>query len=56
MDPSMTEVVTEAQVLSTVLRQELKEWEKSFATAHKGRKPGREDIKQCPKIGWACDG
>ncbi|KAI9772010.1 MAG: DNA replication regulator sld2 [Geoglossum simile] len=31
---------------STVLRQELKAWEKSFADANGGRKAGREDIKR----------
>lgn len=29
----------------TILRQELKIWEKEFAAAHGGRKAGREDIK-----------
>jgi len=33
------------------LRAELKEWERSFATTHDGRKAGREDIKQHPEIG-----
>lgn len=33
------------------LRQELKEWEKSFAASNEGRKAGREDIKQHPEIG-----
>lgn len=46
-----TEVVTEMQLLLTALRVELKEWEKLFAAAHEGRKPGREDIKRCPEIG-----
>ncbi|KAL8825866.1 MAG: hypothetical protein Q9191_004152 [Dirinaria sp. TL-2023a] len=32
------------------LRLELKEWEKAFATAHGGRKAGREDIKEHPEI------
>ncbi|KAL8780756.1 MAG: hypothetical protein Q9203_000635 [Teloschistes exilis] len=32
------------------LRQELKEWEKSFAASNEGRKAGREDIKQHPEI------
>ncbi len=45
------EVLTETQTLLATLRQELKEWEKSFAATHEGRKPGREDIKQCPQIG-----
>ena len=35
------------------LRLELKEWEKSFAEAHSGRKAGREDIKQHLDIGKA---
>ncbi|KAL8700303.1 MAG: hypothetical protein Q9201_005522 [Fulgogasparrea decipioides] len=35
---------------SQKLRLELKEWEKSFAAAHNGRKAGREDIKQHPEI------
>ena len=33
------------------LRQKLKEWETSFAVAHEGRKPGREDVKKNPEIG-----
>lgn len=33
------------------LRQELKEWEKSFAASNEGRKAGRQDIKQHPEIG-----
>ncbi|KAL8668093.1 MAG: hypothetical protein Q9202_000071 [Teloschistes flavicans] len=32
------------------LRQELKEWEKSFAAGNEGRKAEREDIKQHPEI------
>lgn len=39
------------QVESCKLRQVLKEWEKSFAAAHNGRKAGRDDIKQHPEIG-----
>jgi hypothetical protein len=38
---------------STALRQELKEWEKSFAEANGGRKAGRNDIKQDVVIGIA---
>ena len=41
------------RVESYRLRLELKEWEKSFAEAHSGRKAGREDIKQHPDIGNA---
>lgn len=33
------------------LRQKLKEWETSYAAAHEGRKPGREDVKKNPEIG-----
>lgn len=33
------------------LRQELKEWEKTFAIANGGRKAGRDDIKKNPAIG-----
>ena len=33
------------------LRAELKAWEKNFAIAHEGRKPGRNDIKAEPSIG-----
>jgi len=33
------------------LRLQLKAWEKSFAAANGGRKPGRDDIKQEPVIG-----
>jgi len=35
------------------LRQELKEWEKSFAAANQGRKAERDDIKAHPTIGTA---
>lgn len=35
---------------STALRTTLKEWEKSFALSHDGRKPGKDDIKACPEI------
>lgn len=42
---------TRTDALATRLRLELKEWEQSFATAHQGRKAGREDIKQHPEIG-----
>ena len=34
----------------TSLRTKLKEWEKSFAELHSGRKPGKEDIKACTEI------
>ncbi len=30
---------------STTLRTKLKDWEKSFAASHDGRKPGKDDIK-----------
>ena len=36
---------------SSVLRQELKVWERNFAAANGGRKAGRDDIKQNPTIG-----
>lgn len=36
---------------SSLLRQELKTWERDFAAANGGRKAGREDIKQHPTIG-----
>lgn len=39
------------QKRSHSMRQELKIWEKEFATANGGRKAGREDIKQNPSIG-----
>ena len=42
---------TKPQEESYKLRLELKEWEKSFAAAHSGRKAGRDDIKQHPDIG-----
>jgi len=35
----------------SLLRQELKVWEKSFAAQNGGRKAGREDIKRDPAIG-----
>ncbi|EQL28546.1 hypothetical protein BDFG_08741 [Blastomyces dermatitidis ATCC 26199] len=35
----------EEQQASSTLRAELKEWERSFASANGGRKPGRDDIK-----------
>ena len=38
---------------SLQLRADLKQWEGDWATAHAGRKPGRDDIKQNPDIG-AC--
>ena len=36
---------------AVTLRAELKVWEKAFASAHGGKKAGREDIKQNPDIG-----
>lgn len=42
---------TELTEQSVFLRQELKVWERQFATANDGRKAGREDIKQNPHIG-----
>jgi hypothetical protein len=39
----------------TVLRQELKVWEREFAAANGGRKAGRDDIKHHPSIGMARD-
>jgi hypothetical protein len=36
---------------SNTLRQELKEWEKTFAAANGGRKAGRDDIKKDAVIG-----
>lgn len=38
---------------STTLRTKLKDWEKSFAAIHEGRKPGKDDIKNCPDISKA---
>jgi hypothetical protein len=38
---------------SLQLRAELKQWEADWATAHGGKKPGRDDIKRNPDIG-AC--
>lgn len=35
---------------STELRQELKLWEKEFASANNGRKASRDDIKAHPNI------
>jgi len=35
----------------TILRQELKVWEREFAAANGGRKAGRDDIKHTPSIG-----
>jgi hypothetical protein len=51
MAASSGELSTEIQVIVTALRQDLKQWESSFAAAHEGRKAGREDIKQHPDIG-----
>jgi hypothetical protein len=36
---------------SLQLRAELKTWEGEWASAHGGKKPGRQDIKQNPDIG-----
>lgn len=36
---------------SATLRAELKQWEKTFAEANRGRKAGRGDIKKDPAIG-----
>ncbi|OJJ48668.1 hypothetical protein ASPZODRAFT_50108, partial [Penicilliopsis zonata CBS 506.65] len=35
---------------STILRAELKEWERAFAAANGGKKAGRDDIKKVPEI------
>ncbi|KPM34011.1 DNA replication regulator SLD2 [Neonectria ditissima] len=35
---------------SQLLRVDLKAWESDWAKAHKGRKPGRDDIKATPEI------
>ena len=51
MADTSSELSTETQVIVTALRQDLKQWETSFAAAHEGRKAGREDIKQHPNIG-----
>lgn len=53
MEGSNPATVTEVDTLglAKALRLELKEWEQSFAVAHQGRKAGRGDIKQHPKIG-----
>ena len=42
---------TELYIVAKELRQELKEWEQSFAAAHQGRKAERADIKLHPDIG-----
>ena len=42
---------TERDTVARSLRQELKDWEQSFAAAHQGRKAERKDIKQHPDIG-----
>jgi hypothetical protein len=39
---------------SLQLRAELKKWEGDWATAHAGKKPGRDDIKQNRDIGACC--
>ena len=51
MEGSNCATVTGSDTLAKRLRLQLKEWEQSFAAAHEGRKAGREDIKQHPKIG-----
>lgn len=43
--------MSQIQEQANNLRQELKEWEKSFAAANQGRKAGRDDIKAHPTIG-----
>lgn len=43
--------VFELEERCTRLREKLKEWETSFAAAHEGRKPLREDVKREPNIG-----
>ena len=48
MDEGERNVLSEQSV---VLRQELKVWEREFATRNDGRKAGREDIKQNSQIG-----
>ena len=56
----MTTTITEMSIPAPVsardeqiaaLRQELKAWEKAFATANDGRKAGRGDIKKDAVIG-----
>lgn len=42
----------ETELRVTSLRAELKQWEKTFALRNNSQKPGREDIKQDPAIGW----
>ena len=37
--------ITEYEQRCTVLRNDLKAWEKEFAAQHNGKKAGREDIK-----------
>ncbi|OJD24628.1 hypothetical protein ACJ73_04015 [Blastomyces percursus] len=43
--PQNTLTESKEQQPSSTLRAELKEWERSFAAANGGRKPGRDDIK-----------
>lgn len=45
---TMSCVISKEQ--ETSLRQELKQWEKSFAASHEGRHASREDIKKDPAI------
>ena len=40
----------QAETKSHSLRAALKEWERTFSEEHKGRKPGKEDIKNAPDI------
>ena len=51
MDSSNGATHPECQSLAKKLRLELKEWEQSFTATHRGRKAGRQDIKQHPEIG-----
>lgn len=44
-------IATECDTVANTLRQELKDWEQSFAATHQGRKAERKDIKQHPEIG-----
>lgn len=37
--------ITEYEQRCTVLRNDLKAWEKEFTAQHNGKKAGREDIK-----------
>lgn len=48
---SVLDGVSNAAPSLTDLREELKRWEKTFAKANGGRKPGRDDIKNDATIG-----